>query len=273
MCRSAARWRLLSGSHVRIPDLTQAVGCSVETHIGFRHERHSPRSWVPQLSLRQALADHLFEAVLSLILDGEVPTGSALSIDGLAKRFDVSSTPVREALARLEATGMVRREAHRGYKVAPSPTASDIDALMTTRQVLEPENTFLACQNATPDFISDLNDINQELEQTRGGDTFAGYRAYWKADGLFHRRIAEGAGNEFLLQAYGSVEGHIQWFRLLVHSDDVSAEPAVQEHQTIIGAFQANDAAGARDAMSAHIDGIRSRSAKLTVFNKVDVLD
>lgn len=225
------------------------------------------------MSLRQALADHLFEAVLSLILDGEVPTGSALSIDGLAKRFDVSSTPVREALARLEATGMVRREAHRGYRVAPSPTASDIDALMTTRQVLEPANSFLACQNATADLISDLQHINQELEQTRGGDTFAGYRAYWKADELFHRRIAESARNEFLLQAYGSVEGHIQRYRLLVHNDDMSGEHAVQEHQTIIRAFQANDAAGARDAMSAHIAGIRSRSAKLTIFNPVEALD
>lgn len=222
--------------------------------------------------MRQAVADRVFEAVLSLILDGEVPTGSALSIDGLARRFDVSSTPVREALARLEATGMVRREAHRGYRVAPSPTSADIAKLLTTREILEPVNAFFACQNGTDELISDLHDINEDLDRARGGGNFAGYRNYWKADELFHRRIAAAAANEFLLQAYTSVEGHIQRFRLLVHSDDMSGEHAVQEHRAIIREFQSKNAAGAREAMTAHIEGIRERSAKLTVFTGLDVV-
>lgn len=227
----------------------------------------APGPEVHPMRNRKMLVDHVFEAILTLLLDDGIPTGSALSIDGLAKRFDVSSTPVREALARLEATGMIRREALRGYKVAPAPTSSDIDALLATRQVLEPAITFLASQKASPELVVDLEKFNRELDTSRlGGETFSGYRSYWKADELFHRRIAEGAGNEFLLRAYNSVEGHIQRFRLLVHND-MSGTHTVKEHQAIINALRVNDAAGARDAMSEHIDGIKLRSAKLAIFS------
>ncbi|MBT2512601.1 GntR family transcriptional regulator [Arthrobacter sp. ISL-30] len=230
----------------------------------------SPQEEVQLIGNRQMLVDFVFEAILSLLLDDKIPTGSPLNIDGLAKRFKVSSTPVREALARLEATGMVRREALRGYKVAPAPTASDVDALLTTRQVLEPAITHIACDNVTPSLVAELNRFNKELDASRrGGDRFADYRAYWKADEMFHRRIVESTNNEFLLRAYSSVEGHIQRFRLMVHND-MSGEHTVREHQAIIDAFQANDAEGARTAMNKHIDGIRSRSSNLTKFSDPD---
>ncbi|WP_125616857.1 GntR family transcriptional regulator [Specibacter cremeus] len=219
------------------------------------------------LKARQVLADQVFEAVLSLLLDGEISTGSALSIDGLARRFDVSATPVREALARLEATGMVRREALRGYKVAPAPSASDVGELLAARYLIEPEMASLACRNASGDFVEELDRLNHTLDESRrGGDKFAGYRAYWTTDEIFHRRLAEGANNQFLLRAYESIEGHIQRFRLLVHTEEMSGEHTVHEHQDIVEAIRAGDVSRAREAMAAHIDGVRSRAAELHVF-------
>ncbi len=219
------------------------------------------------IAARPMLVDQVFEAVLSLLLDDKISTGSPLSIDGLAKRFKVSSTPVREALARLEATGMIRREALRGYKVAPEPTAADVAALLTSRRVLEPSLAELACANATDELITELEKFNTDLDASRlGGDTFAGYRAYWKADENFHRRIAEATGNEFLLRAYGSIEGHIQRFRLMVHND-MSGEHTVREHQAVIDAFRAHDAERAKAAMNEHMEGIKARSSQLKKFS------
>jgi DNA-binding GntR family transcriptional regulator len=219
------------------------------------------------IAARPMLVDQVFEAVLSLLLDDKISTGSPLSIDGLAKRFKVSSTPVREALARLEATGMVRREALRGYKVAPEPTAADVAALLTSRQVLEPAITRVACANATEAVVAELEQFNRDLDASRlGGETFAGYRAYWTADENFHRRIAEAADNEFLLRAYSSIEGHIQRFRLMVHND-MSGEHTVREHEAIIDAFRAHDAEAAMVAMDEHVEGIRLRSSSLTKFS------
>ncbi|MET3952520.1 GntR family transcriptional regulator [Arthrobacter sp. UYEF36] len=227
---------------------------------------HSPEEDSGLFPARPMLVDQVFEAILSLLLDDKISTGSPLSIDGLAKRFKVSSTPVREALARLEATGMVRREALRGYKVAPEPTAADVAALLLSRQVIEPAITRIACTNVTDGLVAELEQFNQDLDASRrGGDTFAGYRTYWKADESFHRRIAEATDNEFLLRAYSSIEGHIQRFRLMVHND-MSGEHTVREHQAIIDAFRERDAEAAMAAMDEHVEGIRSRSSSLTKF-------
>ncbi|MFJ4264153.1 GntR family transcriptional regulator [Paenarthrobacter nicotinovorans] len=216
---------------------------------------------------RPMLADQVFEAVLSLLLDDKIPTGAPLSIDGLAKRFKVSSTPVREALARLEATGMIKREALRGYRVAPEPTAKDAVALLTTRQVLEPACARLACENSASTLVAELERVHRILDQSRhGGSTFAGYRAYWRADEEFHRLIVEATDNEFLIRAYGSVEGHIQRFRLMVQND-LSGDDTQLEHEAIIEAFRANDTALAETAMAAHISGIGCRLRGLPRFN------
>jgi len=216
---------------------------------------------------RPMLADQVFEAVLSLLLDDKIPTGAPLSIDGLARRFKVSSTPVREALVRLEGTGMIKREALRGYRVAPEPTAKDAASLLTTRRVLEPACAGLACSTSGVNLVGDLERVHAVLDQSRhGGSTFAGYRSYWRADEEFHRLIVEATDNEFLIRAYGSVEGHIQRFRLMVQND-LSGDDTQVEHQAIIDAFRAGDAEAAEAAMAAHIGGISRRLQGLPRFN------
>lgn len=215
----------------------------------------------PLIAVRPMLADQVFDAILVLLLDDKLPTGSQLSIDGLAKKFHVSSTPVREALARLETTGMVRREALRGYRVAPEPTVDDVQKINAARAMLEPGMVKLACENQNETLVSELEACNSELNDSRGGETFADYRAYWKADEKFHRNLAEAAGNEFLLRAYTSIEGHIQRFRLVVQNS-MSGEPTIAEHARIIEALKANDSAAARIAMEEHITGIAQRAAQ-----------
>ncbi|MDI3212268.1 FCD domain-containing protein [Arthrobacter sp. AL12] len=97
----------------------------------------------------------------------------------------------------------------------------------------------IACTNVTDGLVAEFEQFNRDLDAPRpGGDTFACYRAYWKADESFHRRIAEATDNEFLLGAYSSIEGHIQRFRLMVHND-MSGEHTVREQQATINAFRA----------------------------------
>src|SRR5690606_8264981 len=62
---------------------------------------------------RSVLADQIYNALLQWLMDGRLQPGDRVSIDGMAREFNVSPTPVREALARLESTGMVAREAMR----------------------------------------------------------------------------------------------------------------------------------------------------------------
>ena len=65
--------------------------------------------------------------------------------------------PLREALARLEHTGLVRREAMKGYSVAPMMTRREISKLMAARLVLEPALAYQTAQSTTPEFLAELH--------------------------------------------------------------------------------------------------------------------
>lgn len=71
-------------------------------------------------SERQPLADQMYDVLLGQFMDGLWSPGQSLNIGALTRELNVSQTPLREALARLEHTGLVRREALKGYRVAPS---------------------------------------------------------------------------------------------------------------------------------------------------------
>lgn len=209
---------------------------------------------------RVALSDEVYEILLGKLVDGTVAADSVLNIDALARELGVSGTPVREALARLEATGLVQRVAHRGYRVAPLFTADELAQLMDARYVLEPALAELMTPRCTPELLATLSGSIDDLRDAPRGATFAGFAAYWRADELFHQVIAQNCGNQFLLRAYQALGGQIQRFRLFEGLGVTDAEAAVAEHTAVLTAIGKSDATAARDAMAAHIAGVRERA-------------
>jgi DNA-binding GntR family transcriptional regulator len=86
---------------------------------------------------RVTLADDVYEAVRALLMDHAVAPGERVNIDALARRLEVSPTPVREALARLEADGLVRKRPLAGYTAAPLLTRAEFEELVEMRLILE----------------------------------------------------------------------------------------------------------------------------------------
>ncbi|NUS36687.1 MAG: GntR family transcriptional regulator [Pseudarthrobacter sp.] len=209
---------------------------------------------------RQVLADHVYEALLVALMDGRLEAGTPVSIDGMARELDVSPTPVREALARLEATGMVRRMALRGYRVAPLFSPEELADLMDARLVIEPANAFMACKHADTQLTAQLEQAIEDLKAAPRGPSFAEFRAYWEADERFHRLIAEFADNQFLLSAYNALGGQVQRFRFFGGLGVTDADYAIAEHTEILKAFEAGDAELARQKMIDHIEGVKQRS-------------
>jgi len=209
---------------------------------------------------RQVLADHVYEALLVALMDGRLEAGTPVSIDGMARELDVSPTPVREALARLEATGMVRRMALRGYRVAPLFSPEELADLMDARLVIEPANAFMACKHGDPQLTEQLHQAIEDLKAAPRGPSFAEFRAYWEADERFHRLIAEFADNQFLLSAYNALGGQVQRFRFFGGLGVTDADYAIAEHTEILKAFEAGDADLARQKMIDHIEGVKQRS-------------
>lgn len=192
-------------------------------------------------------------------MDGRLEAGTPVSIDGMARELDVSATPVREALARLEATGMVRRTVLRGYRAAPLFTPAELADLIDARLMIEPTNAFMACSHSDFNLSAQLAQAIDDLKAARRGPSFSEFRAYWEADERFHRLIAEHADNQFLLSAYNALGGQVQRFRFFGGLGVTDADFAIAEHTEILRAFEAGDAELARQKMIAHIEGVKHR--------------
>lgn len=213
---------------------------------------------VGQLPNRQLLADHVYDVILVSLMDGRLEAGASVNIEGLARALDVSPTPVREALARLEATGMVQREARRGYRVSPLPTVDELDDLMVARLTLEPANAEIACGKADASLTALLRYSTDALASAPIGPSFTDFREYLEADERFHRLIAEGTGNKFLVASFDALGGQLQRFRLF-RGGVTDNKQAVREHRAIVRAFEKRDAAAAAAAMRTHICAVRAR--------------
>jgi DNA-binding GntR family transcriptional regulator len=216
----------------------------------------------PRTVSRQVLADHVYEEILESLMDGRLEPGATVSIDGTARELDVSPTPVREALARLEHTGMVLRVALKGYRVAPLFSREDYANLMDARLAIEPVTTRLACERMTPEVLVELRQAISDLKEAPRGPSFAEYRDYLDADERFHRLIAENSGNPFMLAAYEALGGQVQRFRLFGGSGITDAECAIAEHQAVFEALELGDPASASAAMIDHVGKVRSRALR-----------
>lgn len=209
---------------------------------------------------RQVLADHVYEELLSSLMDGRMEPGAAVSIDGMARELDVSPTPVREALARLEHTGMVRRVALKGYRVAPVFTQEDFAELMEARLAIEPVNARLACARLTPDGLAKLDEAVEDLKMAPRGPSFSEFKDYLEADERFHHLIAQLTGNQFMVAAYVALGGQVQRFRLFGGVGITDAELAIAEHQSVLTALSTGDPEKAAAAMADHIRKVRGRT-------------
>ena len=214
----------------------------------------------PGVITPRLIADDVYSQLVSLIIDGHVAPEEQLSIDALAREFGVSSSPVREALARLEGTGLVRRYALRGWRVAPELSAEELGELMDARLVLEPVAAAAASGHPSPAFVAELEESVEVLRRAPKGAEFDSFREYLEADRHFHRAIFANAGNRFLDLSYGALSGQLQRFRLFSGRGVTDAEPTIAEHGAILAAIARGDSEGAAEAMRAHLTGVKQRS-------------
>jgi DNA-binding GntR family transcriptional regulator len=210
---------------------------------------------------RVSLADGVYDELLARLFDNTLPPGAPMNMDALARDLNVSQTPIREALARLESTGLVTRAALRGYRAAPMLTAKELDDLMHARSVIEPANASLAAEHVTEDFLEQLDLSIEHLSSSPTGPSFAEYHTYWEADERFHDLIARQAHNAFLYRAFESLGGQAQRFRMFAGLGVSDADLAIAEHKAIRAALADQDARAAGAAMMAHVSAVRERSA------------
>ncbi len=209
--------------------------------------------------VRAALVDGVYEAIKTWIMDSVRGPGVRANIDALARALDVSPTPVREALVRLDAEGFVTKEQSRGYTVTAPLTASQVADLYEFRLLLEPWAAGRAADRVDAAAGQRLFDELATCPDAPADDSYETYRALTAHDQRFHDLILEVAGNDEARRAFASTNCHVHLFRLS-YGRGMGVE-ALREHRAVAEAIVGGDNAAAAAAMAAHLTQSSDRIA------------
>jgi DNA-binding GntR family transcriptional regulator len=193
--------------------------------------------------------DLIVRELRSLIIGGDLERGSRMQQDDLARRFDSSITPVREALRLLEAEGLVVSEPHRGVRVA-SVDLERIKAKYVNRRLLES----YAMQRATRRMSRrDLDVARDLLEATTGadGNVENDRAAVREANTRFHFFFYERCAMPGLAAEIGALWDTFPWDLLL--TAEGRGRDSAAEHQAIYDAVMAGDLDAVARATEIHI--------------------
>lgn len=207
---------------------------------------------MPSPLTRSSLVDTVYEELRAWIFDGIRDAGVRVNIDALARSLDVSPTPVREALIRLEAEGFVVKEPGRGYSVTPPLSAKAVDDLFEFRLLIEPWAARRAATTADADAMAALAADLDRFDDAPEGAVLAAYRDLAEHDAFFHTAVLDLAGNDEVTQAFTRTNCHLHLFRLSYGR--AMGNDALAEHRAVLTALAAGDADAAEAAMRNHLE-------------------
>jgi len=207
---------------------------------------------------RIALQEQAYELLKERVLDRGYAADEKLNIDALSRELHVSSTPIREALGRLAAEGLVRARPFVGFAVAPMPSHEHFEQLFELRLVVEPWAASRTALRRPPAILAELEAAVAAMAQGRLARHYRRFRDFSEADEAFHRAILEGTGNAPAVKAYCDLRIHLHLSRLYI-SREQNASVTHREHLAIFEAIRAGNADQAAARMREHLVLSRSK--------------
>ena len=194
-------------------------------------------------------ADRVYIHVKEGVLDRRYEGGTLLTEGELAEAVGVSRTPVREALLRLEAEGLIKLYPKKGALVLPV-SAQEIADVVETRQLVE-EHAIRKAVSASPRLIARLTELlERQREQAAAGD-LAGAAV---TDRCFHAEIVRSGGNEILSRLYDQLrDRQLRMGVAVMHAHPDRITKTLAEHREILDALRAGDPEAAVAIVHRHV--------------------
>ena len=212
---------------------------------GTRQE--TPRKKIAKHSVR----DLMYEAVKELIVNNQYKPDSVLQIDRLAEEFGVSATPVREALVRLEADGLVTLIHNKGAQVT-CIREEDIRNIWEMRRLLEP---YAARMSAGLIEAGEIDRMEREIRQMR--DEPFDHDRYVASDNRLHELFYAHLANNLLKESIRRVHQMSMRIRYFAESMDGPQDRVIQEvireHLDILGLLRKGDADRIAEMVHTHL--------------------
>ena len=194
--------------------------------------------------------------LLDEIRCGTLSPGTRLREIELSKRLEISRTPIREALRRLEAEGLVAHQPRMGAIVRVLDY-SEVMELYEMRAVLEGTAARLTARTASDVEVAEIMSLGKEFAAAadRPGRAF-------EVNRQLHRAIQNAAKNRYLVKAIHALEKTLMILGPSTLIDAARAEAATKEHECVLAAIEARDGVAAENEMRAHIEAAQRARLK-----------
>ena len=287
-------WEILVSAHYKQNSILYSI-LSPDVSTMFFHTvrraqqlpsqfRKTPKKRETSVPVRSILADETYKFIRSMIFTHEIAPGDKVKIDDLALKLNVSHTPVREALARLESDGLIKKVPLKGYSATNLLTVKEFADLFRLRLLIEPWAAGQAAENIDTEKIKVLKMEMESAQAALKLDNEHLIQAVSEHDARFHLLIAELSGNHFVKDAFEGTHCHLHLFRLYIaskkHLIDFKNKPdfiidlfaeyyqsssgqlAMKQHSEIANAIIKRDVNMATKKMHQHIESSLQRFTK-----------
>lgn len=198
---------------------------------------------------RRPLTTFIREVVSEEIRSGLISPGERLIEEDLAEAFNVSRTPVREALRQLQVEGLVRSVHNRGFVV--NDILEDVDVVFNIRARVEGYAAALAARRAGADELESLRDLQLQLTRAvSAGDKNAAV----ELNSQFHQRVMAAAGSKRLADLIETLRTDYVSYQVVSMYDEEQLRASIREHEEIIEALWRRDGHAADVAVQSHIN-------------------
>jgi DNA-binding GntR family transcriptional regulator len=212
----------------------------------------------PELQTRRTTSDYIADALRRAILMGEISDGAVLNQVATAERFGVSRVPVREAMRRLQAEGLISAEAHR-QPVVRSLSMESIAEICELRALIEQYLTERAIEKVDDALIAHLEALLDAMDHA------ADHQEWLRLNSEFHTAIYRAAGLPTALEMAETLRGRVErYLNLWSHGQGVDRSvEAGNEHRLILMLIRNGNVAGAREEVRRHVMGTLARIRQL----------
>lgn len=205
-----------------------------------------------------SLTDKAYLELKRRILENELPPGYQIMESELAELLNISRTPAREAMMRLESEGLVEIRARHGM-IVKRISVTDMSEIYTVLTALESTAAWQAAQlDHPPEVITALRDSVQQMDDALAANDL---KAWAKSDEAFHRQLVSMSGNSRLIQLVGHHIDQSHRVRMMTLSLRPMPLKSNEDHANVVAAIEAKDPDTARRIHRIH----REKAGELLV--------
>lgn len=186
-----------------------------------------------------------YEKIRDMILSGHNLPGSRLILADLEVKMGIGRGPIREALMRLDRSGLVKNIPYKGAVVASPPSQKEIYILFDIRQELEAQMVSEAINNLTPETLADIVEFHEQMKTIDSG--------FYALDRKFHHAIHIAADMPHLSTIVDKLVESVETFLTLYRQETADKQRFIKEHELIVTAIKAGDVTLACEAMRTNV--------------------